>query len=360
MPETLSPLPPGAEEFRAPHSGEEEKTVSIHDRLPLGHERSELVRGIAEYLDPRNAEILNKLLLTPDAERESTKLDDRTDENDAISLLMELAEYAKANFEDALTKMPNRRAFERQIEREKGRERAPGQDTYVYMVDVDDFKQYNTYLSHIGGDLALEHLSNQMRAIIDKSKRPNDFCGRYGGDEFVIVKRDMKKEEDAVEVGKRLIDQLAENWISMPISWVDENKHNEMRAYVRRVTEKERGFVESKLTKAQNENASQEEIDRFQQRLDQIDTRLANLETTDTLEVPLRISVGIDKVGEDNDLFGSFRRANLANNDVAKPLKVAGEEYTVATYSQWLVRPPKSESQAVTTEDEFPDLNIGG
>ena len=53
----------------------------------------------------------------------------------------------------------------------------------VLFLDLDNFKFYNDYFGHDKGDQILSEISARMKSII----RENDFIGRYGGDEFVVV-----------------------------------------------------------------------------------------------------------------------------------------------------------------------------
>jgi len=53
----------------------------------------------------------------------------------------------------------------------------------VGFIDIDFFKQFNDTCGHQAGDDALKIVAQIMRTLT----RPNDFIGRYGGEEFVFV-----------------------------------------------------------------------------------------------------------------------------------------------------------------------------
>lgn len=84
---------------------------------------------------------------------------------------------------DALTGLLNSRAFhERAGIHVALQRRAPRPMTLAYL-DVDNFKQVNTTLGHIGADELLQDVSAAMQA----SLRESDLIGRLGGDEFAIL-----------------------------------------------------------------------------------------------------------------------------------------------------------------------------
>ncbi len=53
----------------------------------------------------------------------------------------------------------------------------------VVMLDLDDFKQVNDTFGHRAGDRVLADIAGLLR----RSVRQTDFCGRYGGDEFLMI-----------------------------------------------------------------------------------------------------------------------------------------------------------------------------
>lgn len=85
---------------------------------------------------------------------------------------------------DALTGLPNRRAFDRAFEREWAIAARAKSSLAVAIVDVDHFKAFNDTYGHIAGDDCLTRLGSILSETIF---RPSDFVGRYGGEEFVIV-----------------------------------------------------------------------------------------------------------------------------------------------------------------------------
>ncbi len=52
-----------------------------------------------------------------------------------------------------------------------------------YIIDLDHFKEVNDLLGHQFGDKVLIEFSKGLKKIF----RPNDYIGRFGGDEFVVI-----------------------------------------------------------------------------------------------------------------------------------------------------------------------------
>lgn len=85
---------------------------------------------------------------------------------------------------DDLTRLPNRRYFDRQLGQAFRQARRQCSPLAVVMVDVDEFKKYNDRYGHVEGDECLRRVAAALRASV---KRPQDFVARYGGEEMVLL-----------------------------------------------------------------------------------------------------------------------------------------------------------------------------
>ena len=86
-------------------------------------------------------------------------------------------------FTDGLTKIANRRFFDRFIEQQWSRCQRENQDLAVILCDVDFFKIYNDTYGHQEGDSCLQ----KVALAFSQSVRKRDLAARYGGEEFVVV-----------------------------------------------------------------------------------------------------------------------------------------------------------------------------
>lgn len=101
---------------------------------------------------------------------------------------------------DALTGLPNRRAFDRQFNAEFKRARRFGEALSVLLIDVDHFKHVNDQHGHLVGDDALRHLAGTLRTSLP---RQYDILARFGGEEFAVVLPHTDREA-ALLVAERL------------------------------------------------------------------------------------------------------------------------------------------------------------
>ena len=62
----------------------------------------------------------------------------------------------------------------------------------VVIIDIDFFKQYNDTYGHQKGDLAIKAVADVLKSVSSDNIIPS----RYGGDEFIILIKDMT--DDAV------------------------------------------------------------------------------------------------------------------------------------------------------------------
>lgn len=86
---------------------------------------------------------------------------------------------------DPLTNLNNRGQLMRYIS-QKSNLHQEGRQTYVVMMDIDDFKAINDTYGHAEGDKALVTVANSLKKVINRYGMPS-FLGRYGGDEFILI-----------------------------------------------------------------------------------------------------------------------------------------------------------------------------
>jgi two-component system cell cycle response regulator len=84
---------------------------------------------------------------------------------------------------DELTGLPNRRALEEYAERQLRSAARHKFEFWLVLADLDQFKEVNDQYGRAAGDAVLRKFADVLKA----NTRAADFCGRWGGDEFVLA-----------------------------------------------------------------------------------------------------------------------------------------------------------------------------
>lgn len=104
---------------------------------------------------------------------------------------------------DGLTHLYNKSTARRLAEAElagSGRERRHA----LFLIDVDNFKGVNDTLGHMFGDAVLGEVSRHLQSTF----RESDIIGRMGGDEFMVLMRDVGDVSRATRKADDLVDFL--------------------------------------------------------------------------------------------------------------------------------------------------------
>ena len=101
---------------------------------------------------------------------------------------------------DALTDLPNRTLlFDRLAQAMRNARRDQKRLALLY-VDLDRFKPINDTWGHAVGDSVLQAVAQRMLACV----RESDTVARIGGDEFVVLLREVEGADDAAQVGEKI------------------------------------------------------------------------------------------------------------------------------------------------------------
>lgn len=102
---------------------------------------------------------------------------------------------------DPLTKLPNRRLLTDRLEQALSQARRSGNIVAVCFLDIDGFKAVNDQYGHSVGDQLLVHIANTMKTCL----RQDDTLARIGGDEFVVVLRDLPNIMECENILNRIL-----------------------------------------------------------------------------------------------------------------------------------------------------------
>ncbi len=106
---------------------------------------------------------------------------------------------------DPLTGLANRREVLERLHAEANRTGRSGKPFVVAMFDIDRFKDVNDQHGHEAGDEVLRFFSALLRANL----RSFDVCGRWGGEEFLVLLAEtpVDKGLEAVEKLRELVER---------------------------------------------------------------------------------------------------------------------------------------------------------
>jgi diguanylate cyclase (GGDEF)-like protein len=110
------------------------------------------------------------------------------------------------SFNDAMTGLPNRIAFNERLAFDAAEAHEKALKLAAFSIDVDGFKDVNDHYGHASGDRLLIEVANRMRGILESG----EFLARQSGDEFVGLKTSGNHPEDAQAFAERILAVFAE------------------------------------------------------------------------------------------------------------------------------------------------------
>lgn len=106
---------------------------------------------------------------------------------------------------DSLTGLGNRRAFDKDLEREWKRTMRESSQLSLLLLDLDHFKAFNDRYGHQAGDDCLRAIADAVAGAV----RDTDIVARYGGEEIAII-LPATACEGAVETAEKLLSVIRE------------------------------------------------------------------------------------------------------------------------------------------------------
>lgn len=108
---------------------------------------------------------------------------------------------------DQLTQMSNRREFDKDIHSSMIKAQREKSSLFLLMLDIDYFKKINDTFGHQVGDEILIEVAK----VIQNSTREYDKSYRVGGEEFMVILKDISKEE-AHSLALRIKDDIQKHY----------------------------------------------------------------------------------------------------------------------------------------------------
>jgi len=171
-------------------NSEMEKQIEL---IKTGVDDAETIEDIKKTIDTRIEVLQNNMDQFINVEQSRKKqsdnhhkelverLSDMEGETEKLRQCIE-TERKKA-YNDALTGIPNRMAFDERMDQEFKRWQRYNNKLTVCLVDIDKFKNVNDTYGHKAGDIVLRTVAEKCASKVRKS----DFFCRYGGEEFALI-----------------------------------------------------------------------------------------------------------------------------------------------------------------------------
>lgn len=122
-----------------------------------------------------------------------------------ISDMRSIADVHHAATHDSLTELFNRRVlFEALAQHTAQGRRDPGDRIALHFVDLDRFKLVNDRFGHQAGDALLRTVAQRLLSVT----RAEDIVARIGGDELVVLQREVADETSALRMADKIVETL--------------------------------------------------------------------------------------------------------------------------------------------------------
>jgi diguanylate cyclase (GGDEF)-like protein/PAS domain S-box-containing protein len=109
-------------------------------------------------------------------------------------------------YHDPLTGLPNRVLLQDRLQQALALAERNGTGLALVFLDLDNFKKINDSLGHAAGDVLLQEVALRLKRCV----RDTDTISRQGGDEFVLILRDLHGAEGSLPVLTKIMETLQE------------------------------------------------------------------------------------------------------------------------------------------------------
>lgn len=123
---------------------------------------------------------------------------DIRDRKEAEARIRYLAEY------DALTGLENRARIIERLDHTWADSQSSPSAFAIMVIDLDKFKHINDHYGHLVGDMVLKEAARRFLCAM----RKEDYIGRYGGDEFLVIQKNIAGKNDILALIKRIFGEF--------------------------------------------------------------------------------------------------------------------------------------------------------
>jgi len=165
-----------------------------------------------------------------------------------------LGQLYEAATRDFLTSTYNKKYFIERLQDEFAYTQRHNGELAILVLDIDHFKKVNDTYGHLAGDLAIKKVAHHLLS----HTRKDDIVARFGGEEFVILMRDIEREK-AKHLGESLrrgVSELKIKFdkhefqltISIGVACLSTKEKIEFRSFTALIEEADRKLYEAKVS----------------------------------------------------------------------------------------------------------------
>ena len=159
------------------------------NKSPLHNDKGEVIGVLGTYHDITRLKRAEEGLQRDNEELER-RVEERTRELKFVAL------------HDGLTGLADRMYFVQQLN--EVIDSKEEEHIALMFIDLDDFKPVNDSQGHATGDKLLALVAKVLKSVLG----PNDFAGRFGGDEFLILLRDIESKKTVINTCDYILQRL--------------------------------------------------------------------------------------------------------------------------------------------------------
>ena len=160
------------------------------NKVPLHNDTGAVIGILGTYHDITRLKRVEELL-----QRDNEELERRVDER--------TRELKFVAHHDGLTGLANRIHFVQQLNAVLSENK--DEKIALMFIDLDNFKPINDTDGHDAGD----QLLIQVARILQTAIGPQDFAGRFGGDEFLLLLRGIESKDEPARVNETILRQMS-------------------------------------------------------------------------------------------------------------------------------------------------------
>ena len=139
----------------------------------------------------------------------------------AISRSLSSEQILRLAFYDSLTGLANRRLLEEHLLQAIAASKRNQKYCGLMFIDLDNFKPVNDIFGHKIGDKLLADVAKRLQAAV----RSTDTVARFGGDEFIVLLRDIDTEAERSQQHMQHVAAKISQELSRPFPLADDRMH---------------------------------------------------------------------------------------------------------------------------------------